>query len=595
MLLINSGIIISDFSELKDWVSDTGFSFGGYTNLMYNGDAELGNTSFVNAQGVSTQYPFEGVYNFVDSGYRQYSGNAIEVNPYNQYIESVYYRFSGVPSGTYSNYNLAGFACFDQDANYISYAQCGGNNNDYLAQDVNPGDQFVYVKDINSWPDVGSLGANVRYLLFYPPNDTKYFKPHYYTRYGNGDFTLYYSNRDTVSGRLRLSTDGTVGGNTTWPTGRFSSGTPINRGVDAATYNYALSSTLTTGWQRNQTVINSLGSYYDSTSGFRPGTKYIAYLNLSLYYLQSDSNINSLSLHTDKIVFANLTDPSQSIPGYNHISGNRKSVSVKSGILYSNSINEIVPPTYASIFKYGREIITGSSLLMKIDPEHQISRAGLSGFSNSIYAFSGTTLRDLTNNGNNLTINGFPYMGSGTFSGRGVTEHLFRNHFSWQGFFTFGIWIKTQSGVSNNGVYWFNESDRVNSGGYRIACDFTVSGGKDYLRFNGSDNSNSINSLFGIQSNIQINDGKWHYATCVWDSGRHLASLYTDGVLDNFITISGNDGGYASMQIGGSTGILGTTSINGHLGAMHFYNRALTNEEIYYNYYHDYHKRYRFL
>ena len=565
----------------------------------HNNDGSFSLGSGSSDTAIITTDPYEGDYHFAIQGALSYVGNLdVEVNWLHKYFMEGYVKSVGaVQSALYM-----GFYCRDADGNFIDLRNCGGVSNTTLSQDLEDGDTYAFVTDASVFSATSDT-YYFRNLLFFPPNHAKYFRPWWHTRIGYGSPTMYYSERDTSNNKLRLSTSGNTdgSGDTTWSGGFIPAGTPVGRGVAGGTYNYCISggSTISTSWaQLDQTVNGNGYPSRNSSCTFRQGTKYIRSMTLNNYGQSATS-----ALYIDNWRFINLTDPGQSSPGeyssyskaVNNIQGTRLT---KQGALHTNDLNEIVIPGHGGVFSYGNSIYKSSNLKLEIDPEDPTCRGSLASDSGGgIKIASGTTsyLVDLSGNGNNMELYGNPYMGFGTTKQDGTDDHAFRNSIGYQGYYTFGIWMKIPSGQDNNGKYWFAEANRGASGCWTTASYIgNGSGSDDIVIHRTYDNSGAGTET--VQSTSAINDGVWHYVTVVMNKDQASLRLYFDGRLEDEEAGVFNDANYASLMVGGTIGCLGTSSMTGQIGPYHMYvGEALTDDQVYHNYNYFWESRYRWL
>ncbi len=299
----------------------------GLANLMVNGDAEFGSTYNINGRGVSRTGSYEGSYCFVDNGYSDYLGTLfIPVNTSDTYLLSAYYKSMGTPQSA----GYSGLACYDEDFNFIDLRTQGGIGNTTLAAPLNNGDTTVTLTDASVWSATGDLNY-FKHILFYPSSSAKYYTPWQYTTFGFGNPTIYYG---TKSGNvLSLSNDG-VNNNLTWSYGSLPVGTPVSNGRAGGSYNYFLNcgGVYPTTWTKISVNItgegNGSGCGYNA---FRFGTKYVKWLALHNY-----GQASTTSLFFDNIVFANLTNRSQTYANNKHMSR------AKLGTLFEQNFIELV-------------------------------------------------------------------------------------------------------------------------------------------------------------------------------------------------------------------------------------------------------------
>jgi len=541
--------------------------------------------------------PQEGSYHFGVRGGLNYVGNlSVEVNWYHKYFMEAYAE----SAGSTQSVEYMGFACYDQDGDFIALHECGGLSHTTLSQDLENGDSYYEVTDASVFVDGGAAGT--RYVLLYPPNHAKRYRPYFL---GVRLSHSFYSTRDTGNNRLRISSDGDTGGggDTTWAGGFVPAGTPISRGVHGGSYNYCLigGSTIATSWTQYDQVVN--GQNYPSRGSsclFRQGTKWIKPLTLNNYGQDANS-----AVYIDNWRFINLSDPGQASPGnsgtyaqyFNQIfpknDGARLS---KSGDMQCSDLNEIVIPGHGGTFSHGNSIYKSSNLKIEIDPEDATCRGGITTSSGAGIKAAGGTLEDLSGENNDMTIEGNPFMGYGTSKHDGTGDNLYRSTPSWTNYFTFGCWIYIADDQDNNGVHWFNDNDR--SAGTLSARIYSQiingSGNDDVIRFQGYDNGASAG--FTCTSTSVINDGVWHYVVCVWD--QTSKRIYFDGRLEDSTTQAGSSAtSYSSLSVGGvyyNSAV--QDSLTGHIGPFHMYtNEVLTDDQIYHNYNYFWEKRYKWL
>ena len=547
--------------------------------------------------GIMSTNPAEGTYHAAIQGNLSYIGSLrVEVNWHHKYLMEVYMKSVG---STQSN-GYAGFYCIDQDGTFIDLRNCGGYTHQVTTQDLNDGDDYIYVSDASAWPDPNVNAYYYRTVLLYPPNHAKYYKPYFHTRVGYGAPTNYYSERDTGNNRLRISSNGEAGGNFTWNGGFVPAGTPVSRGVVGGTYNYCLSGggAIATTWTQYDELVNS-NQYPSVNSGchFRQGTKWINTMTLNNYGGGADE-----ATYIDSWRMINLTDPGQASPGNSGTYAQRFNQTFpkndgarlsKSGDMQCSDLNEIVLPGHGGVFSYGKGIYRPSSLKCEIDPEDATCRGSLAtDTGGGIKIASGSTsyLVDLSGNGNNFELYGNPFMGYGTLKCDGTGDHMFRNSISYSGYYTYGIWMFLPDGsTASNGKVYLAESYRA-SGGCWTTYSY-INGGKALHQCY----DNSGVGTESVQSTSQVNDGVWHYIVAVMDKDSGTLRMYFDGRLEDTEAGVFNDGNYSSLQVGGAIGCLGDTSITGHIGCFQMYDEALTDDQIYHNYNYHWESRYKWL
>jgi len=254
--------------------------------LFPNGSFENGTTSGFSSWGTIYGDGYQGQYSMKMSNYVQpWSDTYVLVDPSQNYTFS--FTAKTIKRSSPNNYlgqGYVGFACFDQFYNFVDLRNEGGNGNTTLTRAANPGDTYIYIATNSGWGPVTDA-YYFRNVLFFPATHPYYGTAWQYTRFGFGDYTLYYSEITSMGGgewRLRLSTDGTD--TTTLPNMGYSLpiGTPIARGVAGGSYNYVFVTEFPEVW----TTYNSgnfTGMAYTSSTPFRYGTKYVKAMILSNY------------------------------------------------------------------------------------------------------------------------------------------------------------------------------------------------------------------------------------------------------------------------------------------------------------------------
>jgi len=566
-----------------------------------NNDARLAIFGTTTSSHLISTSPYMGTYHFADTNSTSRAGRKVEVHPHHTYYAFVYAKSVNV---SYQSRTYLGFRCYDQDGTHIRLDSGGGLSHTTLSQDLEDGDSYFEVTDASTFSTGGAAGT--RYVLLYPPNHTKHYRPYYYGALLDSG-GKYYSARDTGNNRLRISSNGDEGGSgdTTWSGGFVPAGTAISRGQHGGTYMYCLASNALVPYTYTHydNKINTL-RYGVRGSGchFRPGTKYITTMGL-----HNRAN-NGEQMYLDNYYLTNLTDPGQVDAGtfdstskkylQNHKFGPRFD---KSGGVECTDLNEIIIPGHGGVFSYGNSIYKSTNLKIEIDPEDATCRGGITSSSGAGIKAAGGTLEDLSGNNNDITIEGNPFMGYGTSKHDGTGDNLYRSTPSWTDYFTFGCWIYIADDQDNNGVYWFNDNNRGSTGhSARIFSDIVSgSGNDDVIRFKGWDNgahAAGSGGTFTVSSTSAINDGVWHYITCVWD--KTSKRIYFDGRLENSTTQNGSvDGAYSSLSVGGiyyNSAV--QNSLTGHIGPFHMYtNEVLTDDQIYHNYNYFWEKRYKWL
>ena len=277
-------------------------TFGGPNNfgLFNNGDFRQGNnTNFTFGTFNNTdQYSGDGCIEIVGgAGSSAFSTEFLEVDTSKNYQMIAYART--LQRGSQNN-SLAGghlgFACYDEDYNFISTNLTGGYGNTTLSREASPGDSEVYITSDTGWYNLVNNLWYFRYILFYPATHPKYSTPYEYTRLGgNNPIVVYNSNIQlTAQGDYKLELQNTAGNPTTLPNLGYSlpAGTPVSNGRAGGTYNYVLGNPdYPETWTRYASSFIT-GEGNTGISGyrvFRYGTKYVRFLVLMNYNARSET------------------------------------------------------------------------------------------------------------------------------------------------------------------------------------------------------------------------------------------------------------------------------------------------------------------
>jgi hypothetical protein len=255
--------------------------------LWTNGNFELGTNQNFSFGTITADDAYTGNFSLKITGMQSsgFSDNWAQVDPTQWYVFSMRAKTIQVssPNG-YNGQAYMGFSCYDQFGNFIDLRNCGDNGNATLTRAATPGDSYIYISTNSGWTTAGDT-YYFRNVLFYPATHPYYGRPWKYTRFGFGDYNLYYNEITDMGGgewRLRLSSDGTA--NTTLPNMGYSLpiGTPISRGAAGGSYNYCIVSDIPTSWTQFVTSPFT-GESYNSSVPFRYSTKYVKFLMLINY------------------------------------------------------------------------------------------------------------------------------------------------------------------------------------------------------------------------------------------------------------------------------------------------------------------------
>lgn len=241
--------------------------------------------------------------------------------------------------------------------------------------------------------------------------------------------------------------------------------------------------------------------------------------------------------------------------------------SIQCATVYSRSLT-----TEEILENYYQSQIQTSGLSMVVDPYNVISNNDL------------TTITDLTANKYIFTYENSVER-STDFGGslRLNTGRIYRNSISWYGNYTFGFWVKMEGEIQSGMFY--SESNRGTSGCSRVYSSMNSNGTFSYRVWDNSSQAAGIGGARTITTTSNVQNGEWNFITCVWSNGSSNRTrglyVFVNGILESSIDMIGNDGSYASLQLGGVTGCLGTTAFNCYLGPfMQYSNLAMSNDQV---------------
>ena len=175
-----------------------------------------------------------------------------------------------------------GFACYDENFNFIDLRNCKDIGDTQLTRAATPGDTSIYVADASGW-STSTTDSFRGLMLFggdypYSGGYSRYWVPSNsyattgITDIGGGEWRI-----DLVS-TLPTWTNALVGG--VYPVGTY-----VANGQAGGTYNYchgAPNHPVASGWLTYSTPVFT-GENRNSTYPFRYGTKYVRFLNLRNY------------------------------------------------------------------------------------------------------------------------------------------------------------------------------------------------------------------------------------------------------------------------------------------------------------------------
>jgi len=107
--------------------------------------------------------------------------------------------------------------------------------------------------------------------------------------------------------------------------------------------------------------------------------------------------------------------------------------------------------------------------------------------------------------------------------------------------FSAGIWVKTTQDCTGNKVYIGRYENLITEGRWWLGCEQV--GDIGVARFHMRDSNKDLQFARGT---TQINDGKWHYLTGVWDGTNTM--LYVDGSLEDSDNTPGFSGNFISTE-----------------------------------------------
>jgi hypothetical protein len=233
-----------------------------------------------------------------------WTGGRVEVD-FNATYRMVCYAktFSPGSSGNNAGGHI-GFACYDENDNFIDLRHLKGIGDTQLTRTATPGDTTIYVADASGWYN-GSTGYFRGLMLFggqYPYSEgyTRYavtsngYNENGMTNLGNGEWSV------TLPNGLGTYSDVLVNGS-------YPIGTYLSNGRAGGSYNYALGApTYPTTWTRYDTG-NFTGTSRNSGTPFRYGTKYVRFLILRNYNRRTESPQDHV-WGISKIFFGKVTD-----------------------------------------------------------------------------------------------------------------------------------------------------------------------------------------------------------------------------------------------------------------------------------------------
>lgn len=155
-----------------------------------------------------------------------------------------------------------------------------GNTLTSLAQDLNNGDEYIYLTDMTNWNRTASQTFQRGFIFWNYVDSTGYQYPE--LTYSRNIWSNLYSNDniDLENNRIKLTS--------AWNHGTIKAGTKLSQSSDGRTYRYALGEniTLPNGWNNLSSII--FGVSNSDNNKFSVATKYIKFLSLDNYNRKSN-------------------------------------------------------------------------------------------------------------------------------------------------------------------------------------------------------------------------------------------------------------------------------------------------------------------
>lgn len=274
--------------------------FGLYTN----GQAQYGNNTNFSYYSYTTEDALSGDGCFLMGNVNSRGSSALG----NEYVPVDPTKYSYVASVSVktktTNYlgNLGsghlGFACYDENKNFISHNRAYSGKMAVLTRAASPGDTKIYINR-GDWYDDGT--AHARSMSFYFPGGP-YTKLGGYSRHNMYARIVQNSIVQTAQGDWEVSF---TTGLPNWGYS-YAVGTPCGNNQAGGSYNYAFGAPkYPTTWTTYTTPVMTgyvIGSP-SSGANFRDGTKYIRFLNLVNYNYRTQTAGNAATYYLDNITF----------------------------------------------------------------------------------------------------------------------------------------------------------------------------------------------------------------------------------------------------------------------------------------------------
>jgi hypothetical protein len=240
-----------------------------------------------------------GIVNFNDYGSSVQGGEFVPVDPSNKSyqfacsVRTIQNNYLGNPGSGH-----LGFACYDENLNFIGHHQAYSTQNTTLTRAANPGDTVIFVGR-GDWPN--STTNHVRSLNFYFPG-SPYPNVGGYSRYNlyNPGYSLNGITQISAS-EWRVNLDRPL---PNWGYS-FSVGTAVGQAQAGGTFNYALGApNYPSAWTTYVTGVMSGYVLNGASSGanFRDQTKFIKFLNLANYNFRTQTAGASAKYLIDNVI-----------------------------------------------------------------------------------------------------------------------------------------------------------------------------------------------------------------------------------------------------------------------------------------------------
>lgn len=285
--------------------------FGLYTN----GQAQFGNNTNFTYYNYTTADSLSGDGCFVmdnvnNRGGTMFGDEYISVDPSQySYVASVSVKTRTTNYLGYLGSGHLGFACYDENKNFISHHQAFSQNNTTLSRAANPGDTKIYITSASA-AMISLLNAatsHYRSINFYFPG-SPYPTVGGYTRYNMYANVVQNSITQTGSGDWEI----------TFTTGlpnwgySYAVGTPIGNAYSGGSFNYAFGApNYPTTWTTYTTPVMTgyrIG-FPSSGAEFRDGTKYIKFLNLVNHNYRTQTAGDAATYYIDNIMLYQVKPP----------------------------------------------------------------------------------------------------------------------------------------------------------------------------------------------------------------------------------------------------------------------------------------------